>query len=101
MSTPASIPAGTVVHFVGRARRYVVATVDRGTSSALLLLVALSGGAASSVPSNIKPGEVEIDGDQTVAFGGPRAAHNRARYNYEAMAGARRASCLSAGPIAA
>lgn len=61
-------PLGTVVHFRGQRRRYVV--IDHEAHTGWLGLVALSGGERGSFPTGVDPTKVQRDADQTKQFVG-------------------------------
>ena len=84
MANRVLFPVGSVVHFIGRRRRYVV---TNSTTLHGMNLVALSGAESGSAPSGVYNG-VELDADQKVSFSGKIASklEDRAGWNRRNLA---------------
>ncbi len=75
---------GTVVHFIGKHRRYVVISRNQ---FGRLMLCALSGGDFGCLPSGVPSSSVEEDQDQSRIASGVNVAHLERNYRqYRAIA---------------
>ncbi len=80
-AAPAPLGLGSVVHFRGRTRRYVVVGAETLGEAPRFSMVALSGALKGCYPTAVPVEEIERDGDQTVAFTGAAAATLRRKYD--------------------
>jgi hypothetical protein len=88
---PSVIGVGTVVHFCGRSRRFVVVAVEVVGEEPRLSMVALSGAVRGCYPTAVPVADVERDSDQAVAFTGAAATTLHRKFD-EAMRGTTQAA---------